>query len=181
MGYSLISTDENARVATIQVDGCNTTTQVNIPVGCQSDADRNALYNQVAVDVQTALDPSSPNYNPAIVSGQAVINTPTPLTPLQIMEAKGALYIQFGTSEFNKISDAVWATNQMAAAQGSPLTQQQLLALLNASTTLKETMQSGSLNTSLYLIGQLVAAFPQYAAIGTWATSDIQAFLAANP
>jgi len=94
---------------------------------------------------------------------------------------QAAQYIAFGNQLFDQISQEVWAANEAAAVAGNPLTIQQLTTLLSESNTLQLALQSGSLTTSAYLISQMVAAFPQYASIGTNAINQINSFTAANP
>jgi len=101
-------------------------------------------------------------------------------TPISLSE-QAQQYIAFGTQIFNQIQESVWATNEAAAAAGNPLSIQQLTSLLTESDTLQKALESGSLTTSIYIISQLVATFPQYTTIGTNATNQISSFIAANP
>ena len=103
-------------------------------------------------------------------------NAPT-LTPLQILEAQAPGYIDFGSNLYDQITAQVWAINELASQNGSPLTQSQLLTLLSESTSLQQCLQSGSLVTAQAVITELVASFPQYSTVGTWATAQINTFL----
>ena len=106
-------------------------------------------------------------------------SAPTPIAPSLPEQAQQ--YIDFGTEIFNQIQQQVWAANELAAINGYPLTIQQLTTLLDESDTLQKALESGSLTTAVYVISQLVAAFPQYSSIGTNATNQITSFTTANP
>lgn len=108
------------------------------------------------------------------------INFTAPTITITLAE-QAAQYITFGTNLFNQIQQEVWASNEAAAVAGNPLTIQQLTTLLDESDTLQKALESGSLTTAVYIISQLVAAFPQYASIGSDATNQIVSFTTANP
>jgi hypothetical protein len=106
-------------------------------------------------------------------------SAPSPSTPS--LEDQAQAYIDFGTDLYKQITQQVWAANELAASQGNPLSVQQLETLLSESDTLQKALETGSLSTALYVISQLVAAFPQYASIGSMASNAVISFTTANP
>lgn len=103
-----------------------------------------------------------------------------PTTPPSLADQASA-YMSFGQDLFQQVAKQVWATNEQAAIQGSPLSVQQIETLLSESDTLQKALESGSLTTSVFVIQQLVASFPQYSTIGTDAINQITSFTSANP
>lgn len=106
---------------------------------------------------------------------------PASLTPLEILENQSMAYRIFGTQLYEDISNQVWAANELAASQGNPLTVSQIMNLLSESTSLQQCLESGSLISALQVIQELVNSFPEYSAVGTYATNSINAFIASNP
>lgn len=103
-------------------------------------------------------------------------STIAPLTDLQILELKAIDYRAFGSEVFESLSCKVWAINVLAKNEGHPLTTNQLIALLTTSDTLEKALKSGSLDTAKYILGQLIAAFPQYADAGNEAVAKINEY-----
>jgi hypothetical protein len=103
------------------------------------------------------------------------------LTQIEQLQNIALDYINFGCNLYTQINQQVWAANQLASSQGNPLSISQVMTLLNESTMLQATLESGSLVSSLQVIAALVSSFPQYNSIGQSAVTQINNFLATNP
>lgn len=128
------------------------------------------LYSIEVVDLNTG--------EVAMLDSDASQLPNTDPTPLEVLQLKAVEYMAFGSNLFGIITQKVWAVNVLAKNNGQPLSPSQLLSLLQSSTSLQQTLESGSLATALYVISQLVAAFPQYSDIGSDATNQINQFMA---
>lgn len=102
------------------------------------------------------------------------LSTKAPLTDLQVLEVKAAEYMSFGRQVFATLSEKVWAINVMAKNEGHGLTTEQLIALLSTSDTIEKALKTGSLDTAKYILGLLVAQFPQYSDAGNEAIAVIK-------
>lgn len=108
------------------------------------------------------------------VCGWSPVREPT---ALEALELKAPDYIRFGSDLYTSIKQKVWAVNVLAKSQGSGLTPQQMVSLLQNSDTLEKSLKTGSLDMAQIVIAQLVQALPQYKDIGDWAVIQLKSFL----
>lgn len=96
---------------------------------------------------------------------------------LQVLEETSPKYRIFGSSLYLKIVDKTWAFNTYLKSVGTPLTINEMQTLLNHSTMLEKSLNTGSLLTAKDVANQLKTALPSYSTIADYAINEIDKFL----
>lgn len=96
---------------------------------------------------------------------------------LQILEETSPKYRIFGNSLYLTIIDKTWAFNTYLKSIGTPLSISEMQTLLNHSTMLEKSLNTGSLITAKDIANQLKAALPSYSSIADYAINEIDKFL----
>lgn len=89
----------------------------------------------------------------------------------QLIEAEKAF--EWGSSLFKRVKARVLLFNKGLEAQGTPLSTEQMIGLLDTSNTLEKTLGSAAFGTSIYVLNQLKIALPQYTVIADYAINEV--------
>lgn len=92
------------------------------------------------------------------------------------LEDKSDDYIEFGTILWSKTKRKVWALNTYNKSVGITLSSSEMFSLFTTSDMIEKSLKTGSLDTAIYICGQLKVALPQYINIANFIINEINIF-----
>jgi len=133
-------------------------------------------------EIEFLTQQEADNYITSLGLQVKAVQTDSPLVTNDIManlELSAGPYIDFGTDLWNTLKKKTWAFNTFLKISGTPLTVQEMQALLTTSDMIQKCLTTGSLITARDVLMNLRNVLPRYADIANYAIKEINTFLGA--